>query len=85
MIMTYEDAKEYLHIAENAYNVGAYSESADIVRQLAYFAVAKEGSPLTVEQRDEIIEQVKKAVSRFTFCPDECIWEDTCGLMDLFQ
>ena len=37
--MTYQDALDYLRIAENAYNVQAYSESAEIVEKLAYFAV----------------------------------------------
>ena len=70
--MTYQDALDYLRIAENAYNVQAYSESAEIVEKLAYFAV-------------EITEAVKQAIGRFTFCPDEYIWEKTCGLIDLFR
>ena len=35
--MTYQDALDYLRIAENAYNVQAYSESAEIVEKLAYY------------------------------------------------
>ena len=31
MIRTYQDAMEFLHIAENAFNVEAYKESAEIV------------------------------------------------------
>lgn len=34
--MTYKDVKDFLHIAENAYNVGAYYESAMIVQRMAY-------------------------------------------------
>lgn len=81
--MTYQDALDYLRIAENAYNVQAYSESAEIVEKLAYFAVSRDNG-LSPQQRIEITESVKRAISRFTFCPDECIWEETCGLIDLF-
>lgn len=81
--MTYQDALDYLRIAENAYNGQAYSESAEIVEKLAYFAVSRDNG-LSPQQRIEIIESVKHAISRFTFCPDECIWEETCGLIDLF-
>ena len=48
--MTYQDALDYLRIAENAYNVQAYSESAEIVEKLAYFAVDIENG-LSSQQR----------------------------------
>ena len=79
--MTYQDALDYLRIAENAYNVQAYSESAEIVEKLAYFAADIENG----QQRVEINEAVNRAIGRFTFCPDEYIWEQTCGLIDLFR
>lgn len=81
--MTYQDALDYLRIADNAYNVQAYTESAEIVGKLAYFAADKENG-LSAQQRTEIIEAVKRAIGRFTFCLDECIWEETSSLMDLF-
>lgn len=82
--MTYEDAKDFLHIAENAFQVGAYTESAQIVQRLAYFAINSENG-LTSEQNEEIRKGVILAIGRFTDCPDESIWEDTCGLIDLFR
>lgn len=82
--MTNQDALDYLRIAENAYNVQAYSESAEIVEKLAYFAIDRENG-LSPQQRVEITEAVKQAIGRFTFCPDEYIWEKTCGLIDLFR
>lgn len=81
--MTYQEAIENLRIAEKAYNAGAYSESADIVRKIAYYAISRENG-LTAEQRDEVTEAVKRAISSFTYCPDEAVWEDVCGLGDLF-
>lgn len=82
--MTYQDAKDFLSIADNAYRVEAYDESAQIITRLAYFVIQKDNG-LTTEQREELTSAVKRAIGRFTECPDECIWEDTCGLMDLFR
>lgn len=82
--MTFDDAKEYLHIAENAFNAGAYQESAQIVTRLAYFVIADDNS-LTFSERRELTDGVKRAIGRFTESPDECTWEDMCGLGDLFR
>lgn len=82
--MTFDDAKEYLHIAENAFNAGAYQESAQIVTRLAYFVIADDNS-LTADEKARLTAAVKLAIGRFTDCPDECIWEDMCGLGDLFK
>lgn len=57
--MTYQDALEYLHIAENAYDAGAYAESADIVRKLAYYAIDKRGGDISEQQRADITLAVK--------------------------
>lgn len=82
--MTYKDAQDFLHIAENAYNAGEYTESAEIVRNLAFFVIDK-GNALSATQRGTLTEEVKRAIGRFTNCTDEAIWEDTCGLIDLFN
>ncbi len=81
--MTYSDAKEYLHIAENAYSIEAYNEAAEIVDKVARSIAFDTDMPEF--QRTEIIERVKSLIARFKFCPDECCWEDVCGLYDLFQ
>ncbi len=81
--MTYKDAKEYLRIADNAYRVEAYSEAADIVEKVAYGVASDTDMPSA--QRDEIVREVKELIARFQFCPDECCWETTCGLADLFR
>ena len=36
-------------------------------------------------QKAELTQIVKQAIGRFTFCPDECVWEETSALMDLFR
>lgn len=82
--MTYTDAKEFLRIASNAFDAGAYTESAQIVTRLAYFA-ADDSNGLTGSERRELTDGVKRAIGRFTECPDECTWEDMCGLEDLFR
>ncbi|MGM9705153.1 MAG: hypothetical protein ACI3YB_04085 [Prevotella sp.] len=82
--MTYQDALDFLHIAENAYEAEAYSESAEIVRKIACFVIDKRNG-LSGQQRAELTEAVKRSIGRFTFCPDEALWEDTCGLIDLFE
>ncbi len=81
--MTYIDAKEYLHIAENAYNIEAYKEAAEIVEKVA-LAMAFD-TVMPANRRDEIIESVKSQIARFQFCPVECYWEDISGLSDLFR
>ena len=84
--MTYKDVRDFLHIAENAYNVGAYYESAMIVQRMAYLiAGGPRSNGFTPAENRELTELVKKAINRFTDCPDECAWEDTCGLIDLFR
>ncbi len=79
--MTYTDAKEYLHIAENAYNMGAYSEAAEIVKKIARAVALDTDMPET--QRAEIVEGTKTLIARFQFCSDECCCEDVSGLSDL--
>lgn len=81
--MTYKDAKEYLRIADNAYRVEAYSEAVEIVEKVAYAVAFDKDMPLT--QRDEIVHEVKEQIARFQFCPDECCWEMTGALGDLFR
>lgn len=78
----YDDALEYLKIADKAFNVGAYTEAAEIIQNIAYYAAGD--NKLPPDKRTDLIERVKKAIGRFTFCPDECEWENICGLMDLF-
>jgi hypothetical protein len=81
--MTYTDAKEYLHIAENAYRIEAYTEAAEIVSKVAR-AVAFDTDMIEI-QRDEIVKIVKSQIARFQFCPDECCWEDVSELSNLFR
>lgn len=81
--MTYTDAKDYLRIADNAYNIGAYNEAAEIVEKVSY-AIAYD-TEMPSSEREEIIEAVKSQIGRFQFCPDECCWEDVSGLNDLFR
>lgn len=81
--MTYTDAKDYLRIADNAYNIEAYSEAAEIVEKVAY-AIAYDNE-MPSQKREEIIHAVKEQIARFQFCPDECLWEDTSSLSDLFR
>lgn len=81
--MKYEDAIEYLRIAENAFNIGAFSEAAQIVEKISY-AIAY-NTDMPSQQRDELIHKVKGLIARFQFCPDECCWEETSSLSDLFR
>lgn len=81
--MTFEDAKHFLHIADNAYNVEAYSQAAEILEKVAY-TVAYE-SEMHSLQRDEITDIVKRQIGRFQFCPDESCWEKVSELSGLFR
>jgi hypothetical protein len=81
--MTFEDAKQFLHIADNAYNVEAYSQAAEILEKVAYAVAYK--SEMNPSQRKEISDIVKKQLGRFQFCPDECSWENVSGLTDLLK
>jgi hypothetical protein len=81
--MTYTDAKEYLHIAENAYGVEAYAEAAEIVAKVARAVAFDTAMPKI--QRDEIVNNVKSQIARFQFCPDEGCWEVVSELSDLFR
>jgi methionine aminopeptidase len=81
--MTYTDAKEYLRIAENAYNIDAYTEAAEIVAKVAQAVAFDTDMPKI--QRDEIAQSVKSQIARFQFCPDECCWEVVSELSNLFK
>ena len=80
MINSFQDAKSLLLTAEKAFNDKAYQQSAEIVEDAAY-----QSDGLTAGQKAELTQIVKQAIGRFTFCPDECVWEETSALMDLFR
>lgn len=82
--MTYQDAKECLCIADNALNVEAYTEAVEIVEKLAYFTINKDNG-LNPAQNAEITDAVKKIIGRFTYGNSEWAWEQTCGLLDIFE
>ncbi len=77
MINSFQDAKSLLLTAEKAFNDKAYQ---DVARYAAY-----QSDGLTAGQKAELTQIVKQAIGRFTFCPDECVWEETSALMDLFR
>ena len=63
---------------------GKSFQSAEIVEDVARYA-AYQSDGLTAGQKAELTQIVKQAIGRFTFCPDECVWEETSALMDLFR
>lgn len=83
MIRTYQDAMDFLHIADNAFDAQAYDESAEIVQKVARYA-AYESKGLSREQQATLTEAVQRLIGRFTFCPDECLWEEVSALSDMF-
>lgn len=85
--MTYPDAKEYLRIADNAYNAEAYTEAAEILEKVVH-AVAfdrelssSRNRDLSSAQYEEIAAEVRRQIARFHFCPDEPSWEDVSSLL----
>lgn len=82
--MNYSDAKEFLHIADMAYDAGDYQNAADIVERVARFA-AYDSSDLTQNELYDLTRAVKHSIARFTDCPDEAIWEEASALIDLFR
>lgn len=76
MINSFQDAKRLLLTAEKAFNDKAYQQSAEIVEDVARYA-AYQSDGLTAGQKAELTQIVKQAIGRFTFCPDECVWEET--------
>ena len=81
--MNYLDAKDYLRIADNAYNAQAYNECAQILKKVAQ-AIAFDLEALP-DQRKELTDLVCAQINRFQFCPDEALWETVTGLNDLFR
>lgn len=82
--MNYTDAKEFLRIADMAYDAGDYQNAADIVERVARFA-AYDSSNLTQNELYELTRAVKHSIARFTDCPDEAIWEEASALGDMFR
>ena len=81
--MTCTDAKEYLHIAKNAYELEAFTEALEILYKVAHWVAYDD--EMTESIRQEIINETKSQLSRFQFCPDEACWEESCGIYDLFR
>ena len=88
MINSFQDAKSLLLTAEKAFNDKAYQQSAEIVEDVARYA-AYQSDGLTAGQKAEltlmVLAQTVISTLCFTFCPDECVWEETSALMDLFR
>ena len=82
--MNYTDAKEFLRIADMAYDAGDYQNATDIVERVARFA-AYDSSDLTQNELYDLTRAVKHSIARFTDCPDEAIWEEASALIDLFR
>ena len=82
--MNYTDAKEFLRIADMAYDTGDYQNAADIVERVARFA-AYDSSGLTQNELYDLTRAVKHSIARFTDCPDEAIWEEASALGDMFR
>lgn len=82
-MMTYDDALQFMHIAENAYRVEAYTEALDILTRLVHYV--RRGEGMTPEQRETLTRRVRGAVAEFSSCPDECAWEMACELTPLLQ
>lgn len=82
--MNYTDAKEFLRIADMAYDAGDYQNAADIVERVARFA-AYDCSNLTQNELYDLTRAVKHSIARFTDCPDEAVWEEASALGDMFR
>ena len=82
--MNYTDAKEFLRIADMAYDAGDYQNAADIVERVARFA-AYDSSDRTQNELYDLTRAVKHSIARFTDCPDEAIWEEASALGDMFR
>lgn len=81
--MTYDDAQQFMHIAENAYRVGAYTEALEVLTRLAHYV--KRGEGMTPEQCTTLTRRVRNSIAEFSTCPDECAWEMACELTSLFE
>lgn len=82
--MNYTDAKEFLRIADMAYDAGDYQNAADIVERIARYA-AYDSDGLTENELADLTHAVKRSIGRFTDCPDEAIWEEASALSDMFR
>lgn len=81
--MTYEDAKEYLRIADNAYNAEAYTESAGIIEKVVHGVASH--SDMEESRHEEIVAGLRQLIARFHYCPDEVCWETVSSLSDFFR
>lgn len=86
MIKDYKDAELSLRIADTAYRAEEYATAGDIVTEVAHFCVSERGKSVMSEaEREQLSAAVEAAIGRFTYCPDEAVWEDMTGLIDLFR
>lgn len=81
--MNYKEANEYLKIADNALRLKEWDIALDILTNLAHFIVNDQN--LTDSEHKVIYDAVKNRLGSFQTCPDECCWEKSCNVYDLFR
>lgn len=83
-VNTYEDAMDYLRIAEQAYNAGAVEEAYDIMDNVADYT-CNAGSNLPDERRGPLVCEMERVTRLTHYCPEEDMWEELRYLTEKYQ
>lgn len=84
--LQFAEADENLRIAEMAYNAGSYKIAFEMLEQLAHYA-ASSYAVSSVDSADlqHFRNKIANLLAQFSFCKDECLWEKSSELLDLFR
>lgn len=83
---TYTEACENLRIAKMSFNAGSQDIALEMLESLAYYVVSDRAkSMVEADKLNQLAEEVKEALGQFSCSGEECQWEKSCELLDLFR
>lgn len=82
----YERCHKILISGTEAFNSGNFDLAYDTLEPLVHYVTSyKAREVLSDSQLQNLRNDLKKALARFTFCPDEAFWEESTQLYDLLR
>lgn len=85
-INTYTEACEDLRIAKMSFNAGSQDIALEMLESLAFYVVSDRAqSMVEADKLQQLAEDVKGTLGQFSCSGEECLWEKSCEILDLFR
>lgn len=83
---TYDEACKDLRIAQTFYNAGDLRKAYDMLESLAHYVVSSYAkSTVEADKLQQLRSEVEKAISQYSYCQEEALWEKASELSALFR